>query len=59
MCYVFNSQLLKSNIPVVVEGAACSLVEVVGPAWRAGMEEVVEVEDGGVQWQAGNQTEAA
>lgn len=43
------SQPVQNGIPVEVEEAACSLVGGVGPAWRAGMEEVVEVEDGGDQ----------
>lgn len=55
----FFSQPVESCVPVEVEEAACSLVGAVGPAWQAGMEAVVEVEDGGVQWQAGSQTEAA
>lgn len=49
----------ENGVPVEVEGAACSLVGVVEPAWQAGMEEVVEVEGGGVQWQAGSQMEVA
>lgn len=49
----------ENDVPVEEEGAACSLVGVVEPAWQAGMEEEVEVEDGGVQWRAGSQTEEA
>lgn len=55
----FNSQPVENDIPVEAEGAAYSPVGVVGPAWQAGMEAVVEVEDGGVRWQAGSQTEEA
>lgn len=39
----------QNGIPVEVEEAACSLVGGEGPAWQAGMEEVVEVEDEGDQ----------
>lgn len=50
---------MENDVPVEVEGAACNLVGAAGPALRAGMEEVVEVGDGGVQWRAGSQMEAA
>lgn len=55
----FMSQAVQNGIPVEAEEAACILVGEVGPAWRAGLVEVVEEEDGGERQQAGRRVEAA
>lgn len=41
------SHAVQNGIPVEAEEAACSPVGEVGPAWQAGLAEVVEEEDGG------------